>query len=196
MEMDALTVPGRLASALRLPAALAICVAFWLVVGPRIQSLPWVYALLPAGLVGWLLAVRRSNWSAWLVVAILVGALASTLLGQWLPEFARLGALERRARTDAAELQAQAAVAAHIAQREGQLEDAPTASNTMDVRPPPGVTPWIALRISLSRMSKNWLEWLLTAAVSLAGGFQAARMTIRRAKLRGSTPPPIASTGA
>jgi hypothetical protein len=188
MEMDALTVPRRIASALRLPAALAICAAFWLVVGPRLQFPPWVYALLPAGFLGWLLAVRRARWSAGLVAAILVGSLASTLFGQWLPDFARIGALERRARSDAAELQAQAAVAAHIARREGQPADPPTDPDTAAVRPPPGVTPWIALRISLSRMPKNWFEWFLTAAVTLAGSLQAARMTIQRANRRELNP--------
>ena len=165
----------------RCAAVVFLSIGFWSVFHAWSSLPPWQVAVLPAALVGWLLAHRAGQWTCTLVLLLSVAALGSAALGEWLGLKASLEARLTQALQEPA-----LPDAAALVRRAQGTPDLSLGQETAVGPPGPPPVQQDPQRLASAIASQQWYRmaqrrWpsiALSFLVSVLGTFQAARMSI------------------
>lgn len=159
---------------------LSLAIIFWWLVGARLTIPAWEVAVLPAAVIGFLIAYGETGWTKNLFALVVVGGILSAIAGEWLHVYGRLVEAHDRSLNINVEESLLAAVAKHHAEME---KSGPTDS-ALEVKPPtskglPKVDLLSAGQIAFDRALREWQGPVLSIVLSLFAAGQASRMTMQ-----------------
>ena len=195
---------------LRFSIGLSLVILFWWLVGTRLTIPAWQVAVLPAAVLGFVIAYGETKWSVLLAVCIVAGAFTSEIVGEWFHVYGRLVAAREHSMSANVEESLMDAIAKHQSLAEGAkptdanqavLEGAKSTDMKSGEEKPadvkeeqkveqprviirlPPVDFMTAGRMAWDRAKAEWIQHFISIVLSLLAAGQAARMTIHsRAK--------------